>query len=996
MADDTTTENVILNFTLKDGVSALSPRIQAALAAIGKEIRGLNTIFGGIGGTLGALGAGIGGFEVISKSLDAGQKMADATARLRAALGSNASQLQDVQRTAEQISKATTFSNIDVTNLAGDLLNREVPLAKLTETMHAAVDLAAALNIPLEAASRQLAASFGGRVMRDLGQAVPQLRNLSKEELALGGAVDIVEQKFSGQAEALAATPFGKSKELANQLENQYARLGDIFIKIENQILPAVIEQLRKLDDVLQSPAGRQFVETLGTILGASIKWIAAIGAITVGMKGWNIGAPVIRQIVSNLSFATAESTRLSKATATATAALENFRKVGANTASTIRQVEAAERALTRAETEQAEAQLAAGSAISRFAAGMLPLAGAAAGGYIGDQFGGPAGAILGALGGQALLSNPLGQAIAAGIALGDALLITVSKLRGINTQFDSVAKQIQLIKDIFANMVQHPGTAASDVWAGIKDTVEHPVDTFWFGRNPIKPTAADQAAWGGAPGQDMNKDRDDRLANIKGLADDYAKLMDEANDQVTQKQLADDIRANKAKLDSGVATLRQFVQERDKLETLPLEKSMHDLLAGTDAGGIHTAGIDDLNKVRESLEKLGASASKADQEKLIAVFTQLNFLQSRFNILQAQFNTLNAQNHAEAIQLAQQQSQKASVDLNRIVSANVELAGAGQLSPNDAIRQNQDALDQYQSKIQDIRSVLQALARSNDDVGIAAQQALKEIDLQADKTAADLQKVLADVRPLAKAQAEAAKQIQAELGKSGEGALFDIETKAKTGKAALLDMVQGLRNSLLQLANQRIMEQILGFASGGASGGGIFGVLGKGATPGTVGADAVIAKAGSWLFGAGSLFGAFASGGYTGDGSSNVPAGIVHKGEYVLPADTVKSMGGPDSIMQYLSGRMPTAGALRTLARSDSGASGVQAMKSIIEKASGDAQAAAQSQRPIIVPVAHVDDTAKAAFSSPTSAAAHYDMLASNQGAARNLAMLLKPHLMH
>ena len=53
--------------------------------------------------------------------------------------------------------------------------------------------------------------------------------------------------------------------------------------------------------------------------------------------------------------------------------------------------------------------------------------------------------------------------------------------------------------------------------------------------------------------------------------------------------------------------------------------------------------------------------------------------------------------------------------------------------------------------------------------------------------------------------------------------------------------------------------------------------------------------ESGGWLskiFGAGKSFFGFSSGGYTGDGSKYDPAGLVHKGEYVLPQETVSRIG--------------------------------------------------------------------------------------------------------
>jgi hypothetical protein len=54
--------------------------------------------------------------------------------------------------------------------------------------------------------------------------------------------------------------------------------------------------------------------------------------------------------------------------------------------------------------------------------------------------------------------------------------------------------------------------------------------------------------------------------------------------------------------------------------------------------------------------------------------------------------------------------------------------------------------------------------------------------------------------------------------------------------------------------------------------------------------------------------FGAFKEGGYTGDGAANQAAGVVHKGEYVIPAPVVSRLGA-GYFEEYRQGRIPQAG---------------------------------------------------------------------------------------
>src|SRR5690606_26487591 len=51
-----------------------------------------------------------------------------------------------------------------------------------------------------------------------------------------------------------------------------------------------------------------------------------------------------------------------------------------------------------------------------------------------------------------------------------------------------------------------------------------------------------------------------------------------------------------------------------------------------------------------------------------------------------------------------------------------------------------------------------------------------------------------------------------------------------------------------------------------------------------------------------------FASGGYTGDGARNQPAGIVHKGEFVVNASATRALGR--GVLDQLNlGRIPSGG---------------------------------------------------------------------------------------
>ncbi|MFT4056293.1 MAG: tape measure protein [Novosphingobium sp.] len=84
-------------------------------------------------------------------------------------------------------------------------------------------------------------------------------------------------------------------------------------------------------------------------------------------------------------------------------------------------------------------------------------------------------------------------------------------------------------------------------------------------------------------------------------------------------------------------------------------------------------------------------------------------------------------------------------------------------------------------------------------------------------------------------------------------------------------DVINGIISDLVRLAARQALMNFFPGSGGGESGGSF--------------------NIGSALQSVGRFLG-FEGGGYTGDGPSNKPAGIVHKGEYVFPADAVRRIG--------------------------------------------------------------------------------------------------------
>lgn len=109
----------------------------------------------------------------------------------------------------------------------------------------------------------------------------------------------------------------------------------------------------------------------------------------------------------------------------------------------------------------------------------------------------------------------------------------------------------------------------------------------------------------------------------------------------------------------------------------------------------------------------------------------------------------------------------------------------------------------------------------------------------------------------------------------SGSSFLQDMASGTKRWSDALTDALDSFRDRLVRIASDRLIEQMLGS----------FGTSSTGA-------------AGGWMQALGSIFGpritGFSDGGFTGRGGKHSPAGIVHAGEYVVNAESVRRLGLP------------------------------------------------------------------------------------------------------
>lgn len=145
--------------------------------------------------------------------------------KLSFALGRTSKALLD-QATALQ--KTTRFGDEATIAQMGFLASIGFTEEKIQQVIPVAMDLAEATGMSLESAVRNTAKTFSG-MAGELGELVPQIRELTAEQMKAGEAVKVMGDLFEGQASAQAETLTGKLEQTKNAVGDAGESLGELL-----------------------------------------------------------------------------------------------------------------------------------------------------------------------------------------------------------------------------------------------------------------------------------------------------------------------------------------------------------------------------------------------------------------------------------------------------------------------------------------------------------------------------------------------------------------------------------------------------------------------------------------------------------------------------------------------------------------------------------------------------------------------------------------------
>lgn len=197
------------------------------------DLGGLNGAMDKMGRAVGLASAAYFGTKGLINAFSSAIELAgiqeQAEKQLETALGGTS---QALLNQASALQQVTTFGDEATIQQQAFLASLGFSEDKIMDIIPVAMDLATATGMTLESAVRNTAKTFSG-LAGELGEMVPQLRDLTAEEMKAGDAVKIMADLFGGQATAQAET-------MAGALEQAQNASGDLAEAIGAKLSPLV------------------------------------------------------------------------------------------------------------------------------------------------------------------------------------------------------------------------------------------------------------------------------------------------------------------------------------------------------------------------------------------------------------------------------------------------------------------------------------------------------------------------------------------------------------------------------------------------------------------------------------------------------------------------------------------------------------------------------------------------------------------------------------
>jgi len=171
----------------------------------------------------------------------------------------------DMQAFASELQSVTTFGDEAIIGQMGFALAMGASASQAKTITAAATNLAVAMDTDLNSAVRNVSKTLGGYA-GELGEVIPELKNLTKEQMMSGAAIDLIAAKYEGFAAGEAKTFGGALTQLGNAWGDIFEKIGEIItqspilIKAMNTSTKLIGDLLSKVDTTSLTASVSSFI----------------------------------------------------------------------------------------------------------------------------------------------------------------------------------------------------------------------------------------------------------------------------------------------------------------------------------------------------------------------------------------------------------------------------------------------------------------------------------------------------------------------------------------------------------------------------------------------------------------------------------------------------------------------------------------------------------------------------------------------------------------
>lgn len=197
----------------------------------------------------------------IVEGVEAAMIQADSVSKLNNALattGQFSKQASaDLQKFASDLQGVTRFGDEAIIGQMAFAQSMGASAEQSKEIVKAATDMATALDMDLNSAVRNISKTLGGYA-GELGEVIPRLKNLTKEQLQSGEGVALLSEQFKQFAELSADTFSGRVEQLSNSYGDLNEKIGESVVN--SGFIRLALEKTRMVLDTFIKNADFSFI----------------------------------------------------------------------------------------------------------------------------------------------------------------------------------------------------------------------------------------------------------------------------------------------------------------------------------------------------------------------------------------------------------------------------------------------------------------------------------------------------------------------------------------------------------------------------------------------------------------------------------------------------------------------------------------------------------------------------------------------------------------